>query len=184
MVHSCSALILCILLLSQISWSPLVFPLPHQWQYHYGKLVSIAKTPYSASLLWCLGHVHVFLHNSSFFTFSVMPFEKGEKGRLQVTSSQQGGWEDVVCLSDWRCWRHLDVPLCNMAVKMTWPALNRQQFVPAVQFCSCICSCSKEKSYKNKCWTRWGRDDWSFGWYKCYGLQGKWWGWKLNETER
>lgn len=183
MVHSCSALILCILLLSQISWSPLVFPLPHQWQYHYGKLVSIGQ-----NTLFCIFAV-VFRTSSGFFAqlevFYILYYAFWERGKGKTAGNfQSTGWVRGCCLSDWRCWRHLDMPLCNMAVKMTWPALHRQQFVPAVQFCSCICSCSKEKSYKNKCWTGWGRDDWSFGWYKCYGLQGKWWGWKLNETER
>lgn len=151
--------------------------------------VSLRKACFhSQNTLFCIFAV-VFRTSSGFFAqlevFYILYYAFWERGKGKTAGNfQSTGWVRGCCLSDWRCWRHLDVPLCNMAVKMTWPALNRQQFVPAVQFCSCICPCSKEKSYKNKCWTRWVRDDWSFGWYKCYGLQGKWWGWKSNETER
>lgn len=168
LVCSYSALILCILFLSQICYLLWLFS-PNQQQYHYGKLVSIGQT-----FLFCIFGV-VFRMSSInfaqlvFFTFFVLSFEKGGKGKT-AGNFQSTEWEDVACLwigdTELACWRHLYVLLRNTVVVRMTPTCPVEISVHA----SCgVCQLhvvlewGEEESYKNKCWTRWGRDNLSSG---------------------
>lgn len=158
--------------LSSDSWSDLVisFGSPHTTSSILTEsLFPVSTISYSASLLWVWDQFRFFCTAK---IFSVMSFEKGEKGRLQVTPVSR---VEGCCLADWRCWRHLNLPLCSMVVKMTW--------LPCTDSCFCqLYSCNKERNYKSKCSTRWGREN-SFGEYNFFAFRGGEEGGNQMETE-
>lgn len=104
---------------------------PNQQQYHYGKLVSVGQT-FLFGVVFRMSSIN--FAQLGFFTFSVLSFEKGGKGKT-AGNFQSTEWEDVAYLwigdTELACWRHLYMLLRNTVVVRMTPTCLVQMSVHA-----------------------------------------------------